>query len=911
MSHLTPTGDDTEASGPPLDAFAQPVAVVDRAGRVRAANAGFAALTGVAAEALPARPRPLLHVVSPQGPSVDLFDLVAGLPLPAQGVGTLWRADGRAVDVAWSLGLWSEAGDPRYVLTCTDITEDKCLTCAIKASREKYRRAFDDQTELVCRFEPDTRILFVNEAYAAALGSRPRDMIGRRLADFLSPADQRAFTDYLATFTPEDPVREGEEVFERPRGGALHQRWRRRAIFHPDGRLAAVQSVGWDVTAQRRRDQERVRLERIITASPVVGLRLRWAPGFPVDYVSANITRFGWRPEDLVDGRVPIRRLVHPADRRRLAQALRTHPHGEGDPLRQVFRIVARDGTELWAEATFQADLDIAGALTHLDLAAVDVTTFMQSRARLRDSERRLRDFAIAANDWFWEVDSDLRFVWFSENVRERYGEDFQFALGRRYLDIADTSDDHERWQEHRADLNARRPFRDFRLSLSLPGGLRRRYSISGRPVFGDGGRFQGYRGTSRDVTREERMSHALAESQRRYETIFNYTDIGLLHNDLGALMVRLADLRAEGVSDLRTWLADTPGGLTDLIALIQPRDANPAALDMHRARSLEELRTLIDVHARHPQYSSIYIQLLCQIWDGVEVVRLQGPRVRLDGARIDVLNSFRVPRTAEEARHVAISMFDISDRLAAERAMRDAMEEARFANRAKSEFLANMSHELRTPLNAIIGFSDVLANEVFGPLGQPQYQDYAKGIHESGSHLLALITDILDLSKIEAGNLRVETASVDLAAVVDAALLLVSGRSAADRLEFSNDVVPGTRLRADPLRLKQILINLLSNAAKFTPAGGRVTVASRLDGADGGSRLVEVTDSGIGMTEDEQVVALSVFGQVQSPFARRQHGTGLGLPICVKLMEAHGGALEIISAPGHGTCIRLRFPAS
>jgi len=237
------------------------------------------------------------------------------------------------------------------------------------------------------------------------------------------------------------------------------------------------------------------------------------------------------------------------------------------------------------------------------------------------------------------------------------------------------------------------------------------------------------------------------------------------------------------------------------------------------------------------------------------------------------------------------------------------AVNAAEQANQTQTQFLANMSHELRTPLNAIIGFADLIQAETLGPVGQPRYLDYVKDIAQSGHHLLRIINDILDLSKIEAGHsdLRDED-EFNLAAVIDASLRMI--RPLADRqgvaLEVGGDP-RGLRLLAVERMICQILLNLLSNAVKFTPKGGRISLGAAR-GADGGL-IVAVTDTGLGMTPDEINVALKPFGQVANAMSRKHAGTGLGLPLAKAMMELHGGSLVIGSAPGKGTTVSLGFP--
>ncbi len=234
--------------------------------------------------------------------------------------------------------------------------------------------------------------------------------------------------------------------------------------------------------------------------------------------------------------------------------------------------------------------------------------------------------------------------------------------------------------------------------------------------------------------------------------------------------------------------------------------------------------------------------------------------------------------------------------------------DEAERANRTKSEFLANMSHELRSPLNAVIGFAEIMKDELFGAVGSVQYREYAYDIWTSGRHLLDLINDILDLSKIEAGKLDLLETRFALGATIGACIRLVSGRAQqADIAVHSTVAAEGLVLWADERKLKQVLINLLTNAIKFTKPGGRVKVAV----VDADATLdIRISDTGIGMTPEEIPIALAAFGQVDSSLARKHEGTGLGLPLSKALVELHDGTLEIESEAGVGTTVTVKLPA-
>jgi signal transduction histidine kinase len=239
-----------------------------------------------------------------------------------------------------------------------------------------------------------------------------------------------------------------------------------------------------------------------------------------------------------------------------------------------------------------------------------------------------------------------------------------------------------------------------------------------------------------------------------------------------------------------------------------------------------------------------------------------------------------------------------------------EAKREVERASAAKTDFLANISHELRTPLNAVIGFSQVMRNEMLGPLGSARYREYAAGIEESGQHLLQLIDEIMDVSQIESGKAELREERISPPEIVESVARLIRPKADTGRvLMFIEPMNDCPDIVVDPRRLKQILLNLLSNAVKYTPAGGRVELRARVD-AEGGF-VFEVSDTGIGIRVEDIDRVLRPLERGDSSYTRSHDGPGLGLPIARGLTELHGGHLHLDSYPSQGTRVEVRLPAS
>jgi signal transduction histidine kinase len=765
---------------------------------------------------------------------------------------------------------------------------------------------------------------------------------------------------------------------------------------------AAVGSLWFAVDARRRR--------RDLSEFARTSTDLAWATDAELAFRPANADGYGalWVGGLGVSSLHDLAARIDPIAGARLAQALDARePFGE-------IRVSAAtdDATSKWYLLAGAPIRDRAGRFAGYRGLARNISLDVANEAEIAEKSRaldtlqgRLDNFTILSADWLWEEDADHRIVYLSSPSRTALSDDVHRFIGvrrwERAIDRAANSD----MEAHKADLAARRTFRDFRLLRTLSDGSVRTISVSGRPIFTADGAFAGYRGTSKDITDElataERARTAEATLLRAFEllpmsvAIFDAAGKLVFFNQEYAKAINIEGLLMPGIGYLqiveRLFAAGRLGSRDNTIESWHKEvaaldSASTAARNVAFAdgrayeRRMQRLPDggfaviALDVTAETArareiaQKTQILERMINNIDEGIIIYDADAKLVACNRKAQDMLDAppefvtlgrsfqdivrFQIERgdfgniddvETEITRRLARNRFgqtsvdeswrrgrryiqtrrsplpdggwvtlllDLTDRRENEEALRRTKEAAEAANRAKSDFLAHMSHELRTPLNAVIGFSEIIARELFGPVGEKRYAEYARDIHASGTHLLNVIGDILDISKAESGSAELDEAPIATPALAAACLRLIAPRAAVGQVRVASDLASGLPMvRADERRMKQVLINLLANAVKFTPPGGLVTLTARLDG-DGGLELC-VTDTGIGMRAEDIPRALEPFAQIDSARARRLEGTGLGLPLSRKLVELHGGTLSIRSEIDKGTTVAVRLPAT
>jgi len=505
------------------------------------------------------------------------------------------------------------------------------------------------------------------------------------------------------------------------------------------------------------------------------------------------------------------------------------------------------------------------------------------------ESERRFRLAVEAARCgiWEWDLDADQVFMsdvtgailgWGGGGVAP--GADVLARIGAEHRDRV------------RQTLMAARAYGAFDVSFRAPDAAGRSTWIDARgQAFGEPGAsgFTRIIGVMLDVT-EERMAQARAQAAetRLRDAIDSVSEAFVLWDRTGRLLMCNKSYRA--------------------FFNLEPRILKPGAA---RAEVNRFVRLAVkQTYKAEDQPGLFEAEMHDGRWLQISERRTADGGLVMTAADITAIKlQDEARRKNEAALREVVENLESSQRQLADVARKYETEKVRAegANKAKSEFLANMSHELRTPLNAINGFSEIMVGEMFGPLGDRRYKEYSQDILSSGQHLLALINDILDMSKIEAGKMNLSFERIHLCDVVEDAVRLVKNR--ADSTGLTLEVgLPETlpEVEADYRALKQVLLNLLSNALKFTPQGGKVSVTA---GVRGDQMTVSVTDTGIGISAQDLERLAKPFEQIESQHSKTQQGTGLGLALTKSLVEMHDGRLDMSSRPGEGTTVSFTIP--
>jgi len=525
-----------------------------------------------------------------------------------------------------------------------------------------------------------------------------------------------------------------------------------------------------------------------------------------------------------------------------------------------------------------QSDV-LAGMNEALEQKNFELKAEAEERERLtfaiKDAEQKSRAVIDAVADIILETDELGRIVFLNKAWKKITGFDVEQSRGQSLVQLIHPQDQEVLTGDFQALLSSQKTELRRFTQLRMADGTFKAVELSMNVVRdGEGGK-QTIIGTFTDIEERRRAERALSDAEKKYRSIVENAAGGIFQLTPEGLYLSANPAMA------RILGYDTPEQL-----LREVKNANeqlyiePSLRQALYGRIRGEAKALTqEVQMRQRSGDIIWVQesIRCVQDDNGQLLFIEG------------------------------SLEDITQRRESESAIHEARVNSDLANRAKSEFLSNMSHELRTPLNSIIGFSEMIKNEVYGAIEQRPYWDYAKDIHESGQKLLRVINEILDISKIEAGERQLNEGVVNFNGLIDSALDLLDVKIGNAQMIITRSLDNVPDVIGEELALKQVIVNLLSNAVKFTPDKGRITISGHV--ANDGRLHVSVTDTGIGLDDYEIQKALSPFGQVDSELARTGAGTGLGLTLVDALVKLHGGEFELFSQKGIGTTATIILP--
>ncbi|WP_019501399.1 PAS domain S-box protein [Pseudanabaena sp. PCC 6802] len=826
--------------------------------------------------------------------------------------------------------------------TAVDISDRKAAETALRQSEERYRAIVEDQTELICRFQPDGTLTFVNESYCRYFGASESELIGFNFLNLI-PEDEREFVAQsvkaLRNLTPENPLHVQEHSVIKTDGQIAWQLWTDRAIFDKDNRLVEFQSVGQDITdlkaAEAEARKQKELLDLFFSQSldgcffMMLDRPIDWNESVDkeavLDYVfahqrmtrvnSAMLDQYGATSEQLLH-LTPNDFFAHNLEQgKRVWRQLFDIGH-----LHTETEAVKLDGTAMTVEGDYVCMYDREGRIIghfgiqrdisdrkraeeQLQQLNQELEIKVQERtARLQEREQFLQTvldtFPLSV---FWKNQASV-YLGCNRNflrdanlnsVEEIVGKtDYELPWGKTEAANAYRADDREVMQSNIAKLGIVE-------TLVRANGNQIWVETNKLPLHNLQGEVVGVLGTYQNISDRKRTEQQLQDSEAKLQAILNGSSSVVYVKDLEGrhtfvnqafldfFNCKMPDIIGKNNHDF------FPANIADLI-----RINDRATLAEGHIRQFEE-----EVKVGYNTYTFLSNKFVLRNRNGYPYA--------ICGISTDISSLKQTDAKLQETHQALLR-----------------------ANRLKDEFLANMSHELRTPLNTILGMTEGLQDGIFGETNPAQIKSL-EAIERSGLHLLEVINDILDLAKIESGRMDMEPSSVDVVALCQSSLAFIKKTALDKRIQLELKLPPHLpNILVDERRIRQVLINLLSNAVKFTLAGGRIILeVSHLPqpptpsrevhrlGLTGEARAAErypqpqlqiaVTDTGIGIATEDMSKLFQPFTQIDSALNRKYEGTGLGLSLVKRIVELHGGQVGVTSTVGVGTCFTIDLPCT
>jgi two-component system sensor histidine kinase/response regulator len=743
----------------------------------------------------------------------------------------------------------------------------------LKTLEGRFRDILESMEEWAWEVDAAGRYTYASPKVAEILGYSPDEIIGRTPFDFMSEGEaervKNVFLDHVAR---KALFRRLDNANLRKDGTIVHLETTGFPVLSSHGQLLGFRGVDRDVTESRRAEaalRERDELYRTAfhTSPDAININ-RLSDGLFVDINDGFTRQTGFTRED-VAGRtsLDINVWVDTAERERLVAELRR----SGSVTNMEFRFRRKDGS--LTTALMSARLIAIKGEPHILSITRDISERKRAEVLLQESEVRSRLLLEGMSIGFGIDDLNGRSLKPNEGLSRLLGYSAAELQAMSFVDYTDPAYVEQDRSLYRELAAGRRESYQIEKSYRTKDGRRVWGRITRALVREAGGRPEYCITALEDITQRKELEQSLVQREAQLSGILEASPAAIVLKDVERryLMVNAAygDFQGRRPEDLIGRRAED---------FQDPEQAENTLREDRRVlesgRPFAFAETRVGRGGRERHYSVVKFP----VWD-------------------------------RERAMIGIGMIavDVTRQKRAEKALRAAKEKAEAANRTKTLFLANMSHELRTPLNSILGFSEMLALELFGPL-ETRYKEYSGLIRKSGTHLLGIINDLLDMSCIESEKVRLDMVPLDIAALVEESIVVLRELAEANRVTIRKDLAARCDVIGDEQRMRQVFINILSNAIKFSP-GGTVTIAA--DGGPGGNRIV-VADTGIGMSDEDIELALQPFGQAeQNPEVRRFQGTGLGLPIAKRLVELLGGTLDIASLKGKGTAVTITLPGA
>lgn len=799
-----------------------------------------------------------------------------------------YRKDGAVVDCEWYNSiLLDESGHLLAILSLVqDVSQRRAAELALQKSETRYRAIVEDQTELIARFLPDGTLLFVNDAYCRYFGKSRSELLRESYLSLVLAVDRPIFQQALAQITSVHPVVTYECRVQLPNGAICWQQWADRAIFDAQGQVVEYQGVGRDITvakeAQAALQRSQQRYRNLVNSIDAIV----WEANLELQctFVSQQVERIlGYPQEQWLEPNFWINHL-HPDDRQRMVDFCYAHIAQQQDHTSE-YRMIAADGRIIWLRDTTNVIVE-NGQAEKIQGILIDISERKQSEEQLQFLSDRL-SLAIksgAIGIWDWDI-ANNQLNW-DERMCELYGIPFD-AFDHTIQTLANAI--HPEDREATLTLGQRTLQEgvdyDTEFRVIHPDGSIRFIKAQGVVQRSAIGTPQRMIGINLDVTNQRQAEAELRQNQTALAAAQRVAHVGSWEYDVETQNQRWSEemFRIFGLPP-----AQTAPTFEQMLQLIHPEDREQV---MNQNTIIQCLKAGAFQPFEHrlirPDGSIRQVEVR-----GETTMNDQGQVVKLFGTILDITDRKKAETQLQQANeYLAIANAELAR-----------------ANCLKDEFLANMSHELRTPLSSILGLSEVLQSRAFGPLTEKQ-QQFVNTISSSGEHLLSLINDILDLAKIESGKFVLELEATDLQTICETSLNLIWQQAQ------QKEIVLEAHLPSDPVavvadgrRLRQVLINLLSNGVKFTPAGGSVTLQVTLS-PETNTLCLQVIDTGIGIAPADIPRLFQPFVQIDSSLSRHYEGTGLGLALVRQVVELHGGEVEVTSELGRGSCFTITLP--